>query len=616
MIFAQLRSRLAGPWARLRPHAGTLLLVPLAAMLLPGQFNLPLPTLMPSRLTVVDPHRERAARGPIALFSVEEEGVHWERGRKLWASEKLALTLPPLPARAVIRLQGDANDAYLVEARAGKEWTEVWRAPALDDQRGLATRVSPVVNLPAGAALRIRPVGGDSSYAVGWFSVAPIVSFSLLHLAGLLWLAWLLLLAMERSAPGRKLAAPVLRAWAAADSPLTALLGALAIFRASLLTVAVLAAAALFWLGSRLLKKAPLGAAVLAVSCCLLYFLVLSPVVKRVVKGEVQRLQVLDLEHRLRPHSEPDINADGIRFKGEAKDLRAGDFNVLFLGDSFTFGWRLPYEATYPAQFERLLAKGRCRQRVRAINFGWPGASPILAHRLLRQIGGRYKPDLILYNLDMSDFRDDLLYEQNLARAGEKLTPDVPALLWYAARHGLTRLLGGSPPVARLQAELRQADRTMAPGRRFPEARFFPLIGPLNETRAYLERGTMRHLKTLESHGRQVLGAPMAVLVLPRACQYSDREVPNNWEHDCPVKGPYVKEPNRYLAGKKESLGYPLFDLLPGFEASSAFPLYLKDDPHWNARGATLAATLAAEALIGAGLLPCEAAARQAEAQP
>jgi len=589
--------------------AGSLLLVPLVALTLDGQFTLPLPTLTPTALKVVDRHAQRGEAGQPALFSREADGVSWERGRRLWPFEKLCLTLKRVPGHGIIRLQADANDTYLVEAHLGGDRrVELWRARPLPSARGLATRTSPVLRLPDMAAdggLRITAQGGDSNFAVGALSLTPVVPFSLLHLGALLWLLWLCLLAVERWTPGRAMAAATLRGWARVDAPLAAALCTAALFEASLLLVAAAAAALAFWLAARLLVRKPLGALVLGVTCAALYFLVIGPVVNRVVRGNVEKLQTLDLEHRLRPHSEPDINADGLRFKGEAADMRPGDFNVLFLGDSFTFGWKLPYEQSYPAQLERLLA-GRCKQRVRAVNFGWPGASPVLAHRLLRQVGASYRPDLVLYNLDMTDFRDDLLYEQNLANKGQALRPDVPALLWYAARHGLVQLLGPGP-VARLQGALRGPGRATDPADAFPEARFFPLIGPLAETRPFMERGTMRHLRALHAHARDQLQVPFAVMVIPRACQYSDREAPQNWEHDCPVKGQYVKEPNRYLASVKGQLGFPLHDMLPGFERSQTFPLYLKDDPHWNAAGAALAARLTAGALIKEGLLPCDA---------
>jgi hypothetical protein len=47
-------------------------------------------------------------------------------------------------------------------------------------------------------------------------------------------------------------------------------------------------------------------------------------------------------------------------------------------------------------------------------------------------------------------------------------------------------------------------------------------------------------------------------------------------------------------------------DLLPAFETSKTFPLFLEDDPHWNREGARLAARTAAKAIHRLGLIPCE----------
>ena len=81
--------------------------------------------------------------------------------------------------------------------------------------------------------------------------------------------------------------------------------------------------------------------------------------------------------------------------------------------------------------------------------------------------------------------------------------------------------------------------------------------------------------------------------------------VPDNWEKDAyTAQGPYVKEPFRYLEEVRDELPYRVISLLPVFESSDHFPLYLQNDPHWSDAGHRIAAQAVASALSAYGLLP------------
>ena len=569
-----------------------------------------LPIQAPTSAMIRDPNAAdmEARKGAIKRWP---DGVFWEKGLKIKPSERLVVDLPLSPGRAIVQIQADANDIYIVEAMdsAGKV-TELWRAPSLDKVWGLTTRKSGHVDIPPGTEkMRVRGKDGDSAYAVSWVAVTRVFSFRLLHIAGGLWLLWVLLTLLATMGPGartRGVSTRLLAGWARADTALAMVLCFYNLFVASLITVAAGLILLLLWLVAVLIKRSITLTAMAGLTCALLYFLVITPVVKTVVRARVERLQVLDLEHRLKPHGQPDINADGIRLMGESKDVREQDFNIIFLGDSFTYGWSLEYEDTFTSKLEEITRSSQCQRKVRALNFGWPGASPIVAQRLLRQVGKRYKPDLVVYNLDMTDFRDDLLYEDALERNGWELEPDVPTLIWQAARYFMLAITDDRDKVDRLQSSLRQAAAPASSKRPYvPSERFFPLMYPLRETQARMEAGTMKYLEQIRAYSKETLGVPMAMIIFPRACQYSKREAPRNWEHDCPVMGEYVLEPNRYLAQAKGKLGYPVFDLLPDFKSAKQFPLYLEDDPHWNPVGARQAARAAARYLMESKLIPC-----------
>jgi hypothetical protein len=244
---------------------------------------------------------------------------------------------------------------------------------------------------------------------------------------------------------------------------------------------------------------------------------------------------------------------------------------------------------------------------VRSINFGWVSSSPLLSYRLLLDIGHLYKPDLVVFLLDVTDFHDDIKYAYKISeREGFKLSDDL--LLDNLLDRFLLRFMTLSS-----QLYLKQQFRPPAIEHRRKKqtldalpVRYFATNLPLKETVPYFERGVMYHLGLIEDYCRRRLKVPMAVVLVPRAFQYSEKEVPRDYEaHLYTINGPNVRNPNQYFAEQQEDLPYPVLDLLPTFEKSGAFPLYFEDDPHWNADGAYLAAETLADFLVRQHLLPC-----------
>jgi hypothetical protein len=116
----------------------------------------------------------------------------------------------------------------------------------------------------------------------------------------------------------------------------------------------------------------------------------------------------------------------------------------------------------------------------------------------------------------------------------------------------------------------------------------------------------MTNLATLDGFVRDALGARMALVIYPRAYQYSLREAPESWEaHRYEALGPWVREPFRYFEDNRDRLPYPVLSALGAFEESDEFPLFQNDDPHWNAAGARLMARTVARWTAEQGLIPC-----------
>jgi hypothetical protein len=325
------------------------------------------------------------------------------------------------------------------------------------------------------------------------------------------------------------------------------------------------------------------------------------------VVAQVSEQFDLTVDHRPIPNGK-NINSDGLRFEGESNSIWEEDFVVLFLGDSFTYGVRLRNSDTYPEKFEKSANAHSCEQRIHAINFGWPSASPLLGLRLLRRIGYAYKPDLIVYSLDMTDFLDDLRYERALRSAGE-FEVDTSRVVQQLVDRLAPWLNDGVAGESGLRA-LRRAGRPRPIGEdlALPTDRFFATSAPLDETRHWIEAGVMKNLAEIERFSAKMFEVSTAVVIYPRSFQYPNSEAPNNWERRFyPTDSTFLREPFRYFHEAAAGLPYPVIDLMPTFEHSTAGPLFLDDDPHWNRAGARLAGTTLVPKLLELGLLPCKA---------
>jgi hypothetical protein len=294
----------------------------------------------------------------------------------------------------------------------------------------------------------------------------------------------------------------------------------------------------------------------------------------RVPLGLANFYFVRDPDHHPRRAQLPEYNADSLRCRHEPETFRDEDLNLVFLGDSFTFGVLLPPEQAFPQKVEAILSRAWPQRVVKVANFGWPSSSPLLSWRLLAQIGERYRPDWVVMCVDMTDFHDDILWQNMLERRG---------IYWFYDKlpitlAGLHRFL---PPL--FWKVYRWSNDNL------PEARYFMARAPLETTRAFA-RPLADNLDRLQRWCAEH-GARFAVVVLPRSFQYSARECPNNWEADrYEVLGPHALEPFRFFDELRARADYPIHSLLPAFQASSVFPTCFDADPHWNDNGTTVAA--------------------------
>jgi len=155
----------------------------------------------------------------------------------------------------------------------------------------------------------------------------------------------------------------------------------------------------------------------------LVFSLVAADMGFRLVTGHLSVGDVLQQDplvgYRHRPHSsasylmgskyfELKINALGLRQDEEVPVAKEpNELRVLFLGDSFTFGWGVDYENTFFARLQKLARQAYPDRPVRFLNGGhggW-GTQQMLAY--LEATGTGFAPDLVVLMMGPNDVEDN-----------------------------------------------------------------------------------------------------------------------------------------------------------------------------------------------------------------
>ncbi|MDP8246956.1 MAG: GDSL-type esterase/lipase family protein [Candidatus Tritonobacter lacicola] len=97
------------------------------------------------------------------------------------------------------------------------------------------------------------------------------------------------------------------------------------------------------------------------------------------------------------------INSWGLRDDEFPLEKPEGEFRILCLGDSFTFGYLLPIEKSYPFKLEQCFAIKMPDIRVQVINAGIPAYEINRELALLKELGIKFSPDLVILQFQIMD---------------------------------------------------------------------------------------------------------------------------------------------------------------------------------------------------------------------
>jgi hypothetical protein len=313
-----------------------------------------------------------------------------------------------------------------------------------------------------------------------------------------------------------------------------------------------------------------------------------------------------------------ETNEDGLRTRHSRSEFVRHGVRIAVLGDSFVFGSGVNEEDAVPARLEKLLREGPGASDAAVLNAGVISYSPLLERRLFDDVVREYRPTLVVLFLDVTDVGDDFIYARKAAAGGPEpfalegaehvvFHGALPQLLepwlgwlWAQARYPLDRVRAAQGRVAPADTSNYYLNYVEFEGR--PENRYFIYRHALDRTEPFFDE-TLRHVEAIAKSAESI-GARFALVVVPRYHHWSARECPQNWELGAyRTDEPFQYEYFRYFEERRAQAPFPIFDLLPAFRRTDAFPLVFPNDPHWNPDGHAFVARTLLEDLRGASLV-------------
>ncbi len=91
----------------------------------------------------------------------------------------------------------------------------------------------------------------------------------------------------------------------------------------------------------------------------------------------------------------------GLRSDTILKEKKSTSLRILVLGDSFSFGWGVPFEQSYPERLKEYLARQYPDRIIEILNASIPAAGPDYYYLFLKKEGLAFTPDIILVGFNM-----------------------------------------------------------------------------------------------------------------------------------------------------------------------------------------------------------------------
>lgn len=271
------------------------------------------------------------------------------------------------------------------------------------------------------------------------------------------------------------------------------------------------------------------------------------------------------------------LNRRGLRDPERPLAKPPGEWRMLALGDSFTFGNGVPDDSTVARTLERALTRRR-GPPVEVINAGRPGYNTIQERALLDTLGLRFQPDLVLLQYVLND--------PEYSSAGyPRLVPR-----WMAP------LFRSSVAYAALSAAAYYVEVAL-----HWRPDWYEHVHRIFDERS---AGWRRHVEALQGivSDSRAAGVPVAIVVWPLAIPVRDL-----------TNDAFGRERQQALRAARAT-GVPVLDLMPIFARDRYGDFALSDwDPHPNSDSYRRASAAILAFLDSADLVPPDAGAGVAD---
>jgi lysophospholipase L1-like esterase len=114
------------------------------------------------------------------------------------------------------------------------------------------------------------------------------------------------------------------------------------------------------------------------------------------------------------------INSDNFRDREYTIEKLNDTIRVIALGDSFTFGWGVELNDTWPKQLENLLNKKCEKKKFEVLNMGVPGYNTPMEIEFFKLKGIKYNPDIVILAYVGNDLVNETLRPILLSKLREE----------------------------------------------------------------------------------------------------------------------------------------------------------------------------------------------------
>ena len=298
------------------------------------------------------------------------------------------------------------------------------------------------------------------------------------------------------------------------------------------------------------------------------------------------------------------LNSHGFRDSERSNENQAETFRVLLLGDSFLAGMQVRFEDSLPALLAGFVGpEDGSNSRIEILNLGTDGYGTAQQLLLLRELGGRYAPDLIIAQALVNDIADNSI---DAGGANHYLATRC-GRPYFSLQSGLPIAIDGGRPLrptgvgffgrllrrSAIYSNFVPATQAPSPGGFEQWDIYNGPPGPAVQEAWSLTRAIFR---TLRDEAQRV-GSTFAVMLIPEVFQI-DMPSPRTGERDPGFQDKL--RPHLQWRELFEDLDIRFVDLRPPLQASADAGQrpYLEYDSHWNVLGHRIAAEFVASWML------------------